>query len=619
MGRWRAVLFEPGRRRLFLDALRPPPGYSFDRGIGTTYTLDLMALLAVPLAFTFRDAHDGDGLLASDPLALLESSRRHAGNLVLFCHGGQTAVPRSRQPALAFLEKSVVTALPPRTGETQAVFHPKVWVLRYVAPDGPVRYRLVCQSRNLTFDASWDISLVLDGELEEQREDEFDVNLPLAGFVRSLADVSCQPLSGTHHAIVDACARELPRVRFHAPEGMAIRRFLPFGFGASNPVFLGLGRRPLLVISPFMDGEFLRSVSAGRPRSVLVSRREALLAAPAGPLSSFGEIYAFRSGLEPEPEDTGEDLAPLAGLHAKVFVIDDGWDARVVVGSANSTAAALGSAPRNVEFMVELEGRKSRFGIDALLRPGSKGDAGTFSALLEPFDRTELGTAGEDEDAAAMELLLENAAAALAKAEMMGRVKPSGDRYVMRLETPGLPDLPGPVSEVACWPASLPDSFRRRLAGGAEFPGLSVAELSCFLAIEVRASLPGRTGSKRFVRPIEVEGLPEDRLPRLLAGMLSDRARLMQLLWLLLSSEEDLSFAEFDRLFGGADGYAGHGLTLPGLMERMVETLYGGPERLDSVASLVEELRKTEDGAALLGPEFDAVWEPVWKVRQERT
>lgn len=98
-------MLEPGRRRLFLDALRPPDGYSFDLAVGTTYTLDLMALLAVPLAFTFRDAQDRDGHLATDPLALLESARRHAGNIVLFCHGGGTSVPRSRQPALAFLRQ----------------------------------------------------------------------------------------------------------------------------------------------------------------------------------------------------------------------------------------------------------------------------------------------------------------------------------------------------------------------------------------------------------------------------------------------------------------------------------------------------------------------------------
>ena len=611
-------MFEPGRRRLFLNALRPPEGYSFDVGVGTTYTLDLMALLAVPLAFTFRDAHDGDGQLASDPLAILESSRRHASNLVLFCHGGQTAVPRSRQPVLTFLEQSVVTAHPPRIGEARGVFHPKIWVLRYVAVDRPVRYRLVCQSRNLTFDASWDTSLVLDGQLEERRDEGFAVNSPLVDFVKSLREISCQPLAGVQAKIVDTCVGELPRVRFHPPEGLDLRRFLSFGFGPSNPDSPDLKRRPILVISPFLDGEFLRSVASRRPRSVLVSRREALLAASPGPLSSFDEIYAFRSGLEPEAEDGDEDLALFSGLHAKVYVIDDGWDARVVVGSANSTAAALASPPRNVEFMVELVGKKSRFGIDALLKPREGGDTGTFRSLIEPFDKSELGTAEEDEEAGNLDLLLEDVAASLARADIRGMVEPSGNDYVMQLESGDPPDLPEQVKEVACWPASPPDSRRKFLADGVEFTGLSMADLSCFLAVEIRASVDGKSGNKRFVRPIRVGGMPEDRLPRLLASMLTDRGRLMQLLWLLLSPNDDLSFAEFGQFFGSADGRRDSTLTLPGLMERMLETLHSGPDRRDSVATLVEDLRKTEAGAELLDPEFDAVWEPIWKVRQSR-
>ena len=97
-------MFEPSGRRLFLDTLRPPDGYRFDRAVGTTFTLDLMAHLSVPLAFTFRDVQDRNGQLASDPLALLESARRHADRIAVFCHGGFTAVPKLGQPALAFLE-----------------------------------------------------------------------------------------------------------------------------------------------------------------------------------------------------------------------------------------------------------------------------------------------------------------------------------------------------------------------------------------------------------------------------------------------------------------------------------------------------------------------------------
>ena len=76
-------------------------------------------------------------------------------------------------------------------------------------------------------------------------------------------------------------------------------------------------------------------------------------------------------------------------------MIDDGWNARVAVGSANSTSAALGLQPRNIEFMVELEGKKSRFGIDALLKGNREGEAGTFGSLIEEFDTSEVGTVTE--------------------------------------------------------------------------------------------------------------------------------------------------------------------------------------------------------------------------------
>ena len=611
-------MFEPGHRRLFLDALRPPEGYSFDLAVGTTYTLDLMALLSVPLAFTFADAHDRDGQLAGDPLALLESARRHAGRIVLFCHGGQTSVLRSRQPAVAFLEQSVVTALPPRADETQAVFHPKVWALRYVAEDQPVRYRLVCQSRNLTFDASWDTSLVLDGELMEHRVRGFSQNRPLADFFGSLPGLACRPMADSQRYLAEQCADELRRVLFHPPDGLEIEQFWNFGLGRSNPDFPDLKGRPMLVISPFLDGEFLRSIAARRPQSYLISRRDALLTAPRDALSGFTEIYSFKPGLELEADDGEADLAPLGGLHAKVFVIDDGWNVRLVVGSGNATSAAMGSAPRNVEFMVELSGRKSRFGIDTLLSPGEDSQEGNFRSLIEPFDKTELGTLEEDQDATNLELILEAAAASLARADVRGRVEPAGDRYVMQLEIGEPVSLASSIGTVTCWPVSLSDIDSRPFATGSEFAGMSITDLSCFLAIEVRASLNGRSARKRFVRPIEVDGLPEDRLPRLLAGMLGNSARLMQLLWLLLSPDDDLTFAEFAHFFGDEGESFAAGLSSPGLMERMLETLHSGPERLDAVASLIAELRKTEEGTELLGEEFDAVWEPLWKVREAR-
>ena len=610
-------MFEPGQRRLFHDALRPPAGYRFDCAVGTTFTLDLLALLSVPLSFTFRDPEDGEGQLASDPLALLESARRHASRIVLFCHGGQTSVPRPGQPALAFLEQSVVTALPPSRNGGQGVFHPKIWALRYQAEGMPTRYRLVCQSRNMTFDRSWDASLALDGELAE-RQRGFSLNGPLAEFVRALPGLACQPISNDQQAIVDQVADELRRVDWTSPDGLKLRRFLPFGVRRQNPVFTDLQHRAILMISPFLGDDLLQSVAEPRPHATLVSRREELLKTTAETVGKFDRVYVFRGGLDLEPEDADTDLAPLAGLHAKIYVIDDGWDARVIVGSANATKAALGNPPQNVEFMVELVGRKSVFGIEKLLDPDGDGDEGAFLSLIEPFDKSQAGTVEEDAGERALESLLDAAATVLVKADLSGSVEPSEDgRYTLKLELDEPQGYPVGVSNVWCWPATLAAERKLELSEQVVFEGLSLAQLSGFLAIEVEASVHGKSDIKRFLRPIELSGLPDDRLQRLLASMLGDHSRLVQLLWLLLSPDDDLTFAEFGQLLGSSETGSSSQLALPGLLERMLTTLSRDANQLDAVDTLISELRKTEDGKKLLRTDFDTVWEPLWQVREK--
>ena len=313
---------------------------------------------------------------------------------------------------------------------------------------------------------------------------------------------------------------------------------------------------------------------------MLVSRREALLTISQDALWPFEKVYAFRSALEHEPEDTDETLPLLAGLHAKVFVIDDGWNARVAVGSANATAAALGRQSRNVEFMVELQGRKSRFGIDALLRGNRDGEAGTFGSLIEEFDVCEAGEVTEDEPQVRLDRLLDLAVQSLARLDIGGTVIESeGGRYSIRLALPVMPDLGPAVTEVRCWPATLSATRGEPLKGGTEFAGLSLSELSAFLAIEVRASLEGSTESRRFARVIRLSGLPEDRLPRLIAAMLRDKRRFLQLLWLLLSPDLEVSVADIGGALGNGNSDSSWVVALPGLMERMLETL--GATRAD--------------------------------------
>ena len=158
-------MLDPEGRHLLLDALRPPPGFELDMAVGTTYTLDVYALLSAPVAFAMFDREADDGTPRADPIATLQALRRCASRITLFCQAGDIAVPRDYRALLVYLEQSIVPVVPPIP---DAIFHPKVWFIRYRVPStSATAYRLLCMSRNLTFDRSWDTILRLEGELSD--------------------------------------------------------------------------------------------------------------------------------------------------------------------------------------------------------------------------------------------------------------------------------------------------------------------------------------------------------------------------------------------------------------------------------------------------------------------
>src|SRR5690348_8737164 len=84
-------MLEPDGRQTLLDSLRPPAGLVLDRAVGATFSMDLQALLMVPLAFALFDVDAEDR--RPDPLALLQAVRRHAARTDIFCQAGQIASP----------------------------------------------------------------------------------------------------------------------------------------------------------------------------------------------------------------------------------------------------------------------------------------------------------------------------------------------------------------------------------------------------------------------------------------------------------------------------------------------------------------------------------------------
>lgn len=631
-------MLEPQTRRLLLESFRPPDGHRLDWAVGTTYTLDLTALLTAPVAFAFAACEDRDGRPLLEPLALLKAVRQYADRVLLFCQAGKIRVPRRYQQLLAGLEGSVAEAFAPRGGS----FHPKLWFLRYAGDGDAVTYRLLVLSRNMTFDRSWDTLLCLDGPLTE-RINAIKQNHPLGEFVEALPGMARRELAPAWANRLKQLAHEIRRVRFEVPEPFEELAFHPLGHGEkSRPPFPDRPNR-MLVVSPFVGDGLLNELREGGVPLHLVSRPECLERLAPATLAGLEEVWVLDDTAEPETGEAEEpaepeaasdgvaagapaatdagDAIPLLGLHAKLYVADAGWDAHVWTGSANATTAAFG---RNVEFLVELRGKKSKCGVDAVLgRPAAGGAKGKGPAcladLLQPYRPGE-GPAG-DADEEEFEWRVDELAKRLAAAAPVAACGPTDepDVYSLTLRGTGPPPEPDPDVRLRARPISLPAAEARDVDPAADpwvrFEPVTVLGLTAFFAFEA-ASADGRY-ARSFVLNVPLENAPADRGERILRHLLSDRDRVLKFLLLLLSGADA---GEFARLFEESrPGEAAAGVvgSLFGstLFESLMRAIDREPERIDQVAAIVEDLRRSPEGRDLLPADFDAIWDPIRKVR----
>ncbi len=655
-------MLEPNERHLLADALRPPPGYHFDLAITTTFTLDLLTLLTMPVAFTLHNWATNDGLTKLDPLTLLEAVRRYAQRIHVFCQAGRIAIPRHGQLLFDYLERSVIEVTAPNGG----AFHPKMTVLRYT-PDlaattesekeglsKSVRYRVLCASRNLTFDRSWDTLLILEGGLDIDRVRAFGRNRPLHDFVAALPTMAVRPINAETKANIDQMADELLRVRFEPPEGFDELSFHPIG--VDNRVTPPFGTRSdrILVMSPFVDHRFLDRLAGQTEELHLVSRVETMDALPRDSLDRCSSAFvlndsaqSLESQSDPADASPSQPIAgpahpeedtieiepsdvPLRGLHAKLFIVDAGRTSKIWTGSANATMAAF---ERNVEFLIELTGRASQHGVRALLKESDDAEGRDrhvgFRDLLVPYRHAEDAIAG-DPVAKKLEDLIDQARKLIVEAHLTAKVHPhevAGKQcYDLAIWAASAPPVLPPEVTSLVRPISLPGEGALPLAGMdhepiVEFRNLSFEALTGFLAVEMTATWHGQKQTTGFVLNLPLIGAPADRESRLLLALLDNRQRVLRYLLMLLA-DVDLDPREIlGEGHTGASEDNSHpyetSFGLP-LLEWLMRALDKDPHRLEQVARLVDDLRRSEKGQEIVPPEFLAIWEPIWSASKER-
>jgi hypothetical protein len=364
---------DPDQRTLYGASLQPPAGYLLDAAVATTFSLDFETALAVPVSLALFAAESRDEIL-DHPLALLEAAERIAGRLLVFADAGHIQVqtrPHSRLCSL--LEKIIVEVGAPKGG----AFHPKMWALRFTPANGdaPLRIRLLVLSRNLTRDRSWDIALTLDGVVAKRPQ---AANRPLADFVRALPGLAIVDLPSGANELTASMAEDIRRTDWSLPEPFERVSFAANGLGGT-PWRPDHGAR-LGVISPFCDEDALSPLAegGGAEPPLLIGRSDELSRLSREVLARFGQVTVMDEATATEDGEEAEGDA-LQGLHAKIFVVERGWDTEITVGSGNATRPALITG-RNVELFATLSGKRSQVGsVEEIF--GDKG----FGRLTRPF------------------------------------------------------------------------------------------------------------------------------------------------------------------------------------------------------------------------------------------
>jgi hypothetical protein len=603
-------MLEPRERLLLLDSLRPPLGYSLEYAVGATYSLDLTALLTIPLAFTMFEVHDRDGRQSVDSLAILEALRRHASQIDIFCQAGKILVPAPHL-TLFHLEERIHQVRLPR-----GAFHPKLWAIKYRSESEPAFIRVLCLTRNLTFDRCWDAMVVLEGQIKGRA---IAANRGLADFVRALPSLPADNASSETAQKIGSLADDLLVTDFGIPTPFEELAFWPLGIPAiSKKPFKGTFERTL-TISPFISGPQLSELPRGSRESILISRLEDLDNVSRQHLKGYGtEIYTLTPEADPDTPEPGEEQAPkggpLKGLHAKLYLLESGRTAELWLGSANATSAAFN---HNVEFLVRLSGPRNKAGIDVFL--GSADDEASLKTMLSRYKVDAERPADSPEQQ--LDDLLRQASEALCAADFASTVK-SNDNGTYAVQVAAAVRKPFPANvAVKTWLVTLDESSAVPLAVeqdfSAQFDRVSVQALSRFVAFELTGELNGTVDKTRFVLCMPMRGAPEDRQSAILRSLLHSREQVLRFLLFLLA--DDMSeLAPVDQRPPSDENTTGGkwSSSEPDIFESLVKALARHPEKLDDVAHLIADLRKDPDGARLLPEGFDLIWAPILEARQ---
>lgn len=599
-------MLNPTNDRLdYGQLIAPPIDYKLDFAIGTTYSLDLDALVGACIALGLAAETDSD--LMKNPVCLLEALRSTGDRIALFCEGGQIHLPSNVTSLYILLEKMVfpVTTSSKRGIAQYPSFHPKFWLIKYVNNKDEALYRVVVLSRNLTFDRSWDISFCMDGKKSAR---ETNKNTPISDFISYLI----KQLSNTENADekqkkMRSVIKELRHVEF----SLDSKEFYDFDFipvGISNKYnseqeslynLLNDSFHEVMIMSPFLSKSVIKDFNdrnkyIEHSEHVLITRASELGKLKPGDCSNF-EIYTMKDAvIDGESLISEENISTQKqDIHAKIYMIMKYPNTYLYLGSLNASHNALNG---NIEFMVKLHSKNRYLNLSKLKDSLFGSDEAEC-----PFQIATLMNAQED-NSEKQDQMLDSIIKEINRLASSAIIKENGDLFDINLSfepykknyditvSPLLSNKTAPLSE------------------NITFSSMELTHLSEFYNVSV--SDGKQTVSRVIIIP--TENMPSDREKAVVSSVVHDNSCFYRYIAFLLGDNTVISALESNEGDIESNGTRNTNKVIqpPALYEKMLRTAATAPERFKEIEYLI----KTVSADGVIPEGFEELYNTFRKV-----
>ena len=584
--------------------LQPPPDFEIDYAVATTFSLDLYALLSIPLAMYYRQNLDSE--VSQDNFQLLESIQNLSKHLKIFYHEGKIGIPKATSVSLfAFIEKCVVPVIP---SNVYSSFHPKVWVIRYKNPKTKeIQYRLIVMSRNLTFDKSYDISYWTDGTVGKEKRKE---NKELIRMMKELNSKS----SFEHKHFI----RDLEKVQFDLADNFDSYDFSYFpndNWEKMIDINNVYDRR--LVISPFLsEGKIDVLNKKSKEKLILFSRKNELDKLPKDFTNQI-QAYYFEPEIVNhhlyEESEEGEKDEYNGGewdnnLHAKIYLRENSKETFWDFGSANCTDAAFRT---NTEFLIHLKSSVALANISNIVNELTKEYNGV--KIFKKYEKTisdDVEVKEEDYRLIEYDLLkiLSN------NNTFQAYIEPNEKQFdiVLNIRIPKSFLKNG--YQLSVRPLGVKVQMQTIQDGeDLRFEQIALHQLSSFMHWRIKVE---KDVYVEMLTKVNLSGMPEYRLNSILKSIINNPDKFMALLMALLSNEpqvynaNEIEQSKLGGLTSGSD--LNHFFRTP-VYEDLLINLSRSPKRLMQLSHIIDKLGEIDENH-IIPEDFARLWKTIKEV-----